>query len=469
MEKMHTQISVANHEETRHLTDFSSPVQFKYFTENNFESIPQVQALSDDIRFSIKVVASVLPFKVNEYVIRELINWDNIPDDPIFQLTFPQHGMLTERDFNTVADLIKAEASRSEIRAAANKIRLSLNPHPAGQMTLNVPVMDGHVLRGMQHKYRETVLFFPTSGQTCHAYCTFCFRWAQFVGLSDLKFAAKEGEILRDYVLRHPEVTNVLFTGGDPMVMKTSVLTRYIEPLLDERLENLQTIRIGTKALAYWPMRFVTDKDSDDLLRLFERIRKAGRQVAIMAHYNHFRELETPVAQEAIRRVLDTGAMIRTQSPVVAHINDQAVIWEEMWREQVRLGMVPYYMFVERDTGARDYFKVPLEQAHRIYRDAYKCVNGLSRTVRGPSMSATPGKVEVSGIAEVNGEKVFVLRFIQGRNPDWVDQPFFAQYDPNASWLNELTPAFGEEKFFFEDELEKIISTKTRMMETLAA
>src|SRR5690606_34839537 len=103
----------------------------------------------------------------------------------------------------------------------------------------------------------------------------------------------------------------------------------------------------------------------------------------------------------------------------------------------------PYYMFVERDTGARRYFEVPLAEAWRIYRGAMKRVSGLARTARGPSMSCHPGKVEIQGVTEVAGEKVFVLRFIQGRNPDWVQRPFFAKYDARATWLDHLEPAFG--------------------------
>jgi hypothetical protein len=121
-----------------------------------------------------------------------------------------------------------------------------------------------------------------------------------------------------------------------------------------------------------------------------------------------------------------------------------------MWRRQVQLGMIPYYMFVVRDTGAQHYFGVPLVRAWEIFRGAYSKVSGLSRTVRGPSMSAHPGKVQVLGVSSVRGQQVFTLRFIQGRNPDWVHRPFFAQYDPDAVWLDDLKPAFGEERFFFE-------------------
>jgi hypothetical protein len=126
-----------------------------------------------------------------------------------------------------------------------------------------------------------------------------------------------------------------------------------------------------------------------------------------------------------------------------------------MWRRQVRLGAIPYYMFVERDTGAKNYFEVPLARAYEIFNTAYRQVSGLARTVRGPSMSATPGKVLVVGVAEVHDETVFVLNFLQGRDPKWVGRPFFARFDPEATWLSDLEPAFGEERFFFEEAIEE--------------
>ena len=125
-----------------------------------------------------------------------------------------------------------------------------------------------------------------------------------------------------------------------------------------------------------------------------------------------------------------------------------------MWKRQVKLGCIPYYMFLARDTGAQDYFAVPLVRAWEIFREAYQRVSGLCRTARGPSMSANPGKVQVLGVSEVMGERVLQLRFIQGRNPDWVHRPFFAKYDEQATWLSELKPFFGK-SFFFEEELEQ--------------
>ena len=425
---------------------------FVVHTARDLGRIAPLARMPASRRFEMQVVASVLPFRVNQYVIDELIDWDAAPDDPIFQLVFPQRGMLDDAHFDEIADLLKREAGRDELDAAIARIRAELNPHPAGQLEANRPRdADGSVIDGLQHKYRETVLFFPSQGQTCHSYCSFCFRWAQFVGDKSLRIASSEAETLRRYLAAHPAVSDLLLTGGDPMVMKTAHLARYIEPLLSPALAHVQTLRIGTKALSFWPQRFLDD-EGDALLRLLERVTRAGKQVALMAHYNHWRELDTATAREAIRRVRDTGAIIRAQGPLLAHINDDPAVWARLWREQVRLGVQPYYLFVERDTGARQYFEVPLERVWRIYREAMQRVSGVARTARGPSMSAGPGKVEVQGVTEVAGEKVFVLRFIQGRNPDWVQRPFFARFDPEATWLDQLRPAFGEQKWFWQDE-----------------
>ncbi len=436
------------------MTDFKSryPSRYQAITIHNVAKQPEWQRLDPELREAVEVTARVLPFRTNVYVVRELIDWDNVPEDPMFQLTFPQPGMLDKEDFEAMRELIRRGASRQEIIAKANEIRFKLNPHPAGQMTHNVPVMDGKRLWGMQHKYRETVLFFPAQGQTCHAYCTYCFRWAQFVGIQELKFESKEIDQLVEYLKRHKFVTDVLFTGGDPMIMKAKALRQYIEPLLQPGLEHVQNIRIGTKALSYWPQRFVTDEDADEVLRIYEDVVKAGKHLAVMAHFTHPREMSTDIVREAIRRVRDTGAEIRMQAPIVHPINDNAKVWATMWREGVKLGMIPYYMFIERDTGPKNYFEVPLVKAHEIFREAFMQVSGLARTVRGPSMSAWPGKVRILGTAEVKGEKVIVLDFLQGRNPEWNGRVFFAKYDPEATWLSDLEPAFGAEKFFFEEE-----------------
>jgi len=431
----------------------------KSYTLTNFRTLPQIENFSEEKKFEMEVVGNVLPFKANNYVVEQLIDWNNIPNDPMYVLTFPQKEMLRPEHFKKMYDTLKNDSDKKEITNVANEIRLQLNPHPAGQMELNVPTLkDGTKLYGMQHKYKETCLFFPSQSQTCHAYCSFCFRWPQFVGMDEMKFAMKEGEQLVQYLIEHPEISDVLFTGGDPMIMKAKIFSKYIDTLIDAKLPNLKTIRIGTKALSYWPYKFLTDSDSQEMLDIFSKITDNGLHLAFMAHFNHLTELSTPSVKEAIKQVRKTGAQIRTQSPLLAHINDDANMWAKMWIKQIKFGCIPYYMFVVRDTGAQHYFGITLAKAHEIFRNAYQKLSGLGRTVRGPSMSATPGKVQVDGITSINGKKVFVLRFLQGRNPDWVQKPFFAEYDENAIWLDDLKPAFSE-KFFFDEEMKNFKAT----------
>ena len=236
------------------------------------------------------------------------------------------------------------------------------------------------------------------------------------------------------YLGEHPEVTSVLITGGDPMIMGEAVLRRYLEPLIDPGNASTTSSRSGSA-----PSRWPTGRSGSSATRTPTRpfgcsseVVASGRTLAVMAHFSHPRELEPPVLAEAVRRIRGTGAVIRTQAPLIRSINDDPEAWRAMWRTQVRMGMVPYYMFVERDTGPQDYFAVPLARGYEIFREAYQGVSGLGRTVRGPSMSATPGKVCVDGVDRGGGIKVFVLRMIQARDPQPGGDAVFRQVRPSG-------------------------------------
>lgn len=424
----------------------------RFYTLRDLDRPPLADRLSRAQRETVRVIGHVLPFRANSYVVDELIDWDAVPEDPIFKLTFPQPGMLPPTDRARMAAALAAGGT-GQVRRAADVVRRSLNPHPSGQLSHNVPELEGRVVPGVQHKYAETCLVFPAAGQTCHAFCTFCFRWPQFVGMRELKFATDADMRFLDYLRAHREVSDVLFTGGDPLVMTAKLLERYVARLLEPGFAHIENVRFGTKVLGYWPYRVLTDGDADDLLALLERIVDAGKHVAIMAHFIHPRELSTPAVRAAIERLQSVGAVIRTQGPLVRHINDDPGVWADMWREQTRLGLVPYYMFVERDTGAQRYFKLPLVDALAIYRGAVSRVSGLARTARGPVMSALPGKVSIDGVTEIGGRRHFVLSLLQGRDPEWCKRPFFAEYDAGAAWLSELRPSFGAAEFFYEPQL----------------
>ena len=421
-----------------------------FYSLNNISKLPQYELLSDEIKEAINIVGTILPFRVNNYVAENLIDWNNIPLDPIFRLTFMDKGMLKDDQYERMKRILKTNHStKTDIMETANSIRKELNPHPAGQLTSNVPIKNDEPVPGLQHKYRETALIFPSQGQQCHSYCTFCFRWPQFIGNNSLKFSTDKNKTFLSYLESHPHISDVLITGGDPMIMNAKTLASYIDPLLEPKMEHIRNIRIGSKSLTYWPNRFIDDKDTEEVFKLFRKVREKGKHLAFMAHINHHNEMATDSFLKAVENISKTGAIIRTQSPLIKGINDDSSVWSKMWKQQVNIGMVPYYMFVERNTGPKHFFEVPLYKALKIYQDAIRQVSGLGRTVRGPSMSATPGKVCVEGTITINNEKFFVLNMLQSRNPELVKEPFLAKYDENAKWLDDLTPAFAS-KFHFD-------------------
>lgn len=83
---------------------------------------------------------------------------------------------------------------------------------------------------------------------------------------------ARESMATAEYIRQHPKVTDLLVTGGDPMAMKAPVLAQYLEPFLKQELKHLRTIRIGSKSLSYWPYRYLSDDDADDVLRFSRKL-----------------------------------------------------------------------------------------------------------------------------------------------------------------------------------------------------
>ena len=421
--------------------------RFQPYGLNQLGELGVLDLMPQEVRFEFDVVSAVLPFRVNRHVVGELIDWSRVPDDPVYKSLFPNKDMLPDWAFERVAREISEGGDPSRLEVIVGEVRRALNPHPGGQTTDNVAQLGGESVPGLQHKYAQTVLFFPPQAQTCHSYCAYCFRWAQFTG-KETRMQTRGVDQLHRYLKQHSEVSDLLMTGGDPMVMKTTRLSEYLLPLCKPEYAHIRNIRLGTKSLTFWPQRFVTDSDADDLLRVLEKLVGAGKHVALMAHVSHWQEMSPTIFEKAVARIQQTGAIIRTQSPLLANVNDTSEIWSRMWQDQVRLGIVPYYMFVERDTGANRYFELPLVKAWEIYRDALSQVSGLARTAKGPVMSCHPGKVEIQGTAVINGEKVFVLRFIQARDPGRVQQPFFARFNASATWYDQLEPVFGRDAWF---------------------
>ncbi|MGF1585808.1 MAG: KamA family radical SAM protein [Bacteroidales bacterium] len=416
-------------------------MRFITYNAKNFREIEYMRYLPEEVKKEIDIVSSVIPFKTNNYVVDYMIDWENYEEDPMYILNFPNRNMLTESQYERVKKILEGNHSKLEINRVIYKVRMEMNPHPAQQMT-NVPKLDGEELSGSQHKYKDIILFFPSQGQTCHAHCTFCFRWPQFVKELDLKFSMREINKVAEYIRQNEGINEILFTGGDPMVMSPGELSKYIDVLIDSRLENLLNIRFGTKSLAYWPFTFLPEfsDEADDMLNLFRRIVESGKHLSFMAHFNHPVELENEIVQQAIYNIRQTGAVIRTQAPILNHINNDSEAWARMWKKQVSLGLIPYYMFVERETGPYDYFRIPLAEVYETYREAVRESGSFAKTLTGPVMSADKGKVQIMGIVEnpLDGNKYFMMQYVRHRDYRNTFKPFFMEYDENATWVDQL-------------------------------
>ena len=121
------------------------PRTFQVYTRRDLDRIPQLQRFSSDELWAMKAVAHVLPFRVNRYVIDELIDWEHVPDDPMFRLTFPQREMLADDDYAALSALVSRDAPASQIDVMARRIRARLNPHPGTENDVDIaPVLITH-------------------------------------------------------------------------------------------------------------------------------------------------------------------------------------------------------------------------------------------------------------------------------------------------------------------------------------
>ena len=208
-------------------------------------NIDKIDQLSAEEKERLKEVTKEYVFRANDYYL-SLIDWNN-PDDPIRRLIIP-----SERELN---DFGRLDASDEK----------------------SVTVQ-----HGIQHKYSSTVLLLVN--EVCGAYCRYCFRKRLFMNDNDeVTYNIEPG---LEYIRNHPEITNVLLTGGDPMILKTAKL----EPILAalRAIDHVRIIRIGSKMPAFNPFRFIND---DELMTVFRKYSLPDRRIYMMCHFDHPVEL----------------------------------------------------------------------------------------------------------------------------------------------------------------------------------
>ena len=394
------------------------------------------------------------------------INWNNFAEDSIFQLVFPQPGMINA---NTVEEYSKAK-TKEEKEHIVEEYTKKTNPHD-GKQKLNKPWFDNQqgeleIVEGSQHKYPQCQLLFDKTTQSCFAFCSYCFRHAQVRGDHDM-FIQKEIRQVHDYMKLHTEITDLIITGGDAGYMNASRFEEYITPIIeDPALGHIKSVRLGSRALTFHPELILTS-DYNRMLELFKKLIDNGIQVAWMAHFSTPREILNLSSIAAIRRLRAHGVVIKSQSPIMNHISlfmdkngnvdvdRSAQNWIDLGNILAMLSIGFHSMYLARPTGEHHYFTAPLADINKVFSKIYHSLASINRPSRYISMTSSAGKISMLGTVEVNGETVFALKFNEGRNMEWMDKVYLAKYDETENTIEKLKP-YGTSKFFYEDELIEI-------------
>jgi lysine 2,3-aminomutase len=350
--------------------------------------IGQVAQLPEDERVRLEMVSQEYVFRANDYYL-DLIDW-NDPADPIRQLIIPREEELT--------DWGRLDAS--------NEASITVD-------------------RGVQHKYTDTVLLL--CNKVCGAYCRYCFRKRLFMDEND-EVDNDIGAGLR-YIAEHPEVTNVLLTGGDPLLMSTHRLVDIFEAL--RAIPHVRVIRLGSKMPAFDPWRILGDPELHEAFRTFST---PEQRIYLMAHFDHPRELTEP-AILGIDAAIRNGVICVNQCPIIKGINDDPGVLAEMWDTLSFIGCPPYYLFQGRPTSGNEAYEVPLVRSWEIFQEAQRRGSGLARRARF-CMSHESGKIE---ILAVDDESIY-LRYHQAKHASNLGRFLICQRDDDAFWLDQLEP-----------------------------
>ncbi|MEI7025388.1 KamA family radical SAM protein [Paenibacillus sp. y28] len=361
--------------------------QPKYITD-----IGKITAIPSEERKQLMQITDKFVFRVNDYYLN-LIHWDD-PDDPIRKLVIPNKGELLEYG--------RWDASDEDTN---------------------------YVVPGCQHKYRTTALLIVS--EVCGAYCRYCFRKRLF--RNDVKEAVPDMEPGLDYISRHKEISNVLLTGGDSLILGTPKIRAILERL--RQLEHVNIIRFGSKLPVFNPMRIYED---EALLQTISEFSTAEKRIYIMAHINHPREI-TAEARRAFEALHQAGAVVVNQTPILKGINDDPAVLGELLDKLSTAGVTPYYFFINRPVAGNCDFVLPLEQAYRITEEAKALTSGLGKRIR-LSMSHTSGKIEILAIEDGKA----YLKYHQSRDGDY-GKFMVLDCPKTAAWFDDLP---GSEQYW---------------------
>ena len=330
-------------------------------------------------------VCQTFPFRANDYYL-SLIDWNNA-HDPLRKIVIPDPR---------------------ELKGGG-----SLDPSHEKDYTK---------LPGLQHKYQPTGLLLLSD--VCGGICRFCFRKRLFVNCE--RETVKDVSQGLEYIRTHPEITNVLLTGGDPLILETSYLERILKELRE--IPHVNIIRIGSKVPAYNPFRILSDPHLSEVLSRYTTVEK---RIYLMAHFNHPNELTTQSLQ-ALEQLHRAGVIVVNQTPVLNEVNSSPETFTTLFRKLSFSGVTPYYVFQCRPSLGNRLFQVPVEQSYHVIQQAWQACSGLAKRARFVMSHAT-GKIEVVG----RQAGCVFMRYHQAAEKALIGKFMVMKSNPHALWFDD--------------------------------
>ena len=363
--------------------------------KNNITSLEQLKQFVDltpDEEVDLGSVIKVHPMNIPRYYL-SLVNTED-PDDSIRKLCIPSAG-----------ELVVAGAMGD-----TTKDPYGDDKHDKGN--------------GVLHKYSYTALVVGT--EYCAMYCRHCFR-KRMVGLPNEQTVRNIRQAAK-YFASHPEITNVLISGGDPFLLPTATIKAMLDALKD--IQHLNYVRIGSRAPVVYPMRFFDD-ELIEVLRQFNRT----KALYVPTHFNHPDEI-TPVAEKAILRLREAGITVNNQAVLLRGVNDNVGTLVTLMNKLLRIGINPYYLYQCMPVArVRHHFQVPLKEGVDIVDEARKQLDGYGKRFKF-IIGHDIGKIEVCGRI---GDKL-ILKQLHARPeyPEESSRMLVRQLTDKGGWLDDL-------------------------------
>jgi lysine 2,3-aminomutase len=219
----------------------------------------------------------------------------------------------------------------------------------------------------LTHRYRDRVLIYATF--SCSHYCRFCFRRFK-TGQANPGPATPDMDRICAYLVSHPEIDEVILTGGDPLTLLDAQIEEWLQRLRE--IPTIMRIRFHSRVPVNLPSRITSS-----LISILTKYQDNTHPIYIVTHFNHPREI-APENIEAIAKLVHTGVVIRNQSVLLRGVNDDTETLTQLFKTLTNIRVVPYYLHQLDFARGTNHFRVPIEKGIELMRELQGDVTGIA-------------------------------------------------------------------------------------------